>query len=272
MPLSYSQFVWGFEVFDSGSEQNNKLPFKDDGTTYFATLRAGVYTADELAAEVQYQMREANTANNLNTCDFDYTTRKFTLTGTATSEPPTVFELLWDHATFASTSCAELLGFTKGDGTGTDADETGSDTYVSEAAAGEAPSSADSWAVTEPLAYTSPVTPQAIAGATTPTPGTARLVGTVQNMSDGGTVESVHFTTLRAVQIAFRALAGTDKDKMEDFLDWISLGKRFTWQPDKTTQDGMKLVLANPGMIANAYEWLARPEVGYTTLTFFEQI
>lgn len=51
MSLSYSQFVWGFEVFDSGSKQNNKLPFKDDGIQYIATLRAGVSTADELAAE-----------------------------------------------------------------------------------------------------------------------------------------------------------------------------------------------------------------------------
>ena len=83
MPIAYSQYLWGFEVVDSGTP-NNKLDFIDNGATYQATLTAGVYTPDELALHIRDAMRLANTENNNNNCTFSYTTLQFTLTGTAT--------------------------------------------------------------------------------------------------------------------------------------------------------------------------------------------
>ena len=68
------------------------------------------------------------------------------------------------------------------------------------------------------------------------------------------------------------ALLSTEQTYMESFLNWIVQGKRFTWQPDKTSTNAMKLVMANPQEIAGAYAWMTRPEVGYGTLTFYEQL
>jgi hypothetical protein len=67
--LTYSQWIWGFQVLDSGSgsAQNNLIDFSINGTTFentggtypAAAVAAGVYTADEFAAAVQTAMQAA---------------------------------------------------------------------------------------------------------------------------------------------------------------------------------------------------------------------
>ena len=101
---------------------------------------------------------------------------------------------------------------------------------------------------------------------------TQRSVNTIQHVSDGGTVESVYLATLKKVQIAFRCLLPAEQTNMEKFLDWTVQGKRFTWQPDKTSVNALKLVLANPGQVGPMFEWLTRAETSYGVLTFFEQL
>ena len=259
MALSYSQWVWGFEVFDSGANQNNKLDFKDNATTYqggtAATLNAGVYTADEFAAELQRAMRAA-TGNSNQTCTFDFSALKFTISGTAT------FQLLFGTGSDASTDCNGLLGFNA-------ADKTGATSYQSDAVVGTAPSTAFLWTAAEPLVSNSPVAAQAAGTAAQLTQRSMRMI---QNISDGMTCESIYFGTMKSVRVTFSALLSSEQTNMEKFLDWVSQGKRFTWQPDKTSTNAMKLVLANPGQVADAYEWLTRPEVSYGTLTFYEQL
>lgn len=260
MALSYSQWIWGFEVLDSGSFQNNKLDFKDGVTTYqgatAATLNAGVYTADEFAAEVQRATR-VQTGNTNQTCTFDYATLKFTVSGAAT------FQLLFSTGTEAAIDCNGILGFSAA------ADKTGATSYLSDAVVGTAPSTAFLWIAAEPLSRNSPVTAQA---AGTAALLTRRSMRTIQNITDGMTVESIYFGTLKRVQIEFRALLASEQANMEAFLNWIVQGKRFTWQPDKTSTNCLKLVLANPGEINDDFEWLTRSETTYGTLSFYEQL
>ena len=149
-------------------------------------------------------------------------------------------------------------------------DKTSATSYVSDTAIAGAYSTGSLWTAAEPLVSTSPVIANAIGSAASLT---QRAMNTSQHVSDGATVETVYCCSIRSVQIGFRALLASEQAKMESFLDWIVQGKRFVWQPDKTApSNGMKLVLANPGRVANMYEWLTRPEVGYGTLTFYEQL
>ena len=98
------QINWsGFSAFEISAD-NASLDFVDDSTTHSATLQAGLYTPDELAAETQRAMREANTDNNANTCTFDSGTGKFTLAGTAE------FSLLWQSGSGSESSVGETLG------------------------------------------------------------------------------------------------------------------------------------------------------------------
>jgi hypothetical protein len=248
--------MWGFEVSDSGSTQNNKLDFIDAGLSFVASLSAGVYTADELAAEVQRAMRAVNTNNQNNTCSFDFSMLKYVLTGTST------FSLKFGTGADIATDCNALLGFNA-------ADRSGSSSYTSDAAVGTSPSSASLWTSAEPLAMNSPVTAQAIGTAALLT---QRALSVRQHVSDGMTVESIYVGALRRVRITFRGLLAGEVTKMENLLDWAVQGKRLTWQPDKDSTNALKLVMANPAEIANAYEWLTRPEISYGTLTFYEQL
>lgn len=268
MPLKYSQFTWGFEVRDQTavSGQNNMLDFKEGSATYdganAAVVPGGVYTADEFALAVRDAMRAKTQSENPN-CTFNYLTREFELSGTGT------FELLFDSGQNRLTSCAGLLGFAVGDGQGTDLDQTGANSYQSDAAAGDSPSTAGGWALAEPLVLSSPVT---ATGENSPAAFTQRSVIALQHVTDGGRVDTTFLTSVRSVQIAFRALTTLEQAKMESFLDWALTGKRLTWQPDKDSPNLMKLVLANPGLVSNQFEWLTRSETGYGTLTFYEQI
>ncbi len=266
MALTYSQWIWGFEVLDSGFSQNNKLDFKDGVTTYqgatAATLNAGVYSADEFAFEVQRAMR-AQTLNTNQGCTFDYSTLRFTVSGAGT------FQLLFFNTwPDAAIDCNGLLGFSAA------VDKTGATSYVSDAVVGTLPSAAFLWIAAEPLNYTSPVTATSAGTPAVPTAAllTQRAVITIQHISDGGTVESVYISTIKKVQIAFRCLLPAEQASMEKFLDWSVQGKRFTWQPDKTSVNALKLVLANPGQINPMFEYLTRAETSYGMLTFFEQL
>jgi hypothetical protein len=76
VPLQYSQFIWGFEVFDSGTYKNNRIAFVRNGTTYdgdasnpAAKMNAGIYTADELAIEVARAMNAAASSADIS-CSF----------------------------------------------------------------------------------------------------------------------------------------------------------------------------------------------------------
>lgn len=261
MALTYSQFVYGFEVFDSGTSQNNRLGFVqnavvfDDVANPAATLTAGVYTAKELAIAVRDAMR-ARAGGTSNDCTFDFGTLLFTLTGTGT------FSLLFGHATLKLVDCSGLLGFTE-------TDKTGSISYASNAAVGTSPSTAGLWMMAEPNSRTTPVAAQL--------DGTAakrlqREVSAVQSRSDGGTVETIYRSTVKRVVIGFKALTTTEQDKMESFLDWIEQGRRFNWQPDKTLPNALRLVLANPKEISNDFTWLTRDEADYGELAFLEQL
>jgi hypothetical protein len=274
VPLKYSQFIWGFEVFDasSGSLQNNLLDFTRGGNAKLATLNAGIYTADELAVEVGRAMQAADPTPDNDYDDptktyFDYVNAKFRIGGTNSftlnnNTGPNVADGPWG-----------LLGFdtdaSPGDLTGTAID--------SSVAVGSTPiSTAGIWTMAEPLVMTSPITAQ---GAAPPAPYepyesllAQRTVKTMQHVSDGGTVESVFISMLKSVQIGFRALTSAEQAGMESFLDWALTGKRFTWQPDKTSAALVKLVLANPGQVNNQFVWLTRSETTYGTLSFYEQL
>ena len=395
MPLSYSQWIWGFEIFASGPNQNNRLAFKRDGTDYdgatAASLNAGVYTADELATEVARAMNTA-TANSDISCSFSYSTQKFTITKsgggtffqlyfgpTAASDlvdcnnllgfsptlhdgfftyesdapvgsfkvlasgiqnnrlaftrkpdggSPTTYDgataatlnagtytpdalaaevqramrertgstdlfckfladptwrfaisigddavpkgdlsLLFDSAQVGATDCNDLLGFSP---TAHNTDNLNNgDTFSSDYSM-VVP---EIWIGLEPLVYASPV----IAQEASANPKYASLLShrsmrAMQQVSDGGSIETIFISTLKSVQVGFRALLSSEQTKMERFLNWAVMGKRFTWQPDKTSPKLLKLVLANPGQINNQFEWLTRSEIGYGTLTFYEQL
>lgn len=319
MALTYSQWIWGFEVFDAsaGAAQNNMIDLRrtiadwvashvysvndrivpsgvnssskqfwrctaagtsggtqpvwplnpaagasiSDGTAAWTFLNvavvAGVYTPDELAAAVATALNAADGANSY-TCSFSYTTLLFTIGGTS------AFDLKWLSGVNHLVNMSGLLGFNNGV-------DTNSVTSVNSTSAlgGTYSTAASLWTAAEPLVFTSPVTAQA---AGTAALLTQRAMNTRQHVSDGATVESVYIATLKKVQIAFRTLLVSEQAKMESFLDWTVRGKRFTWQPDKTSANVMKLVLANPGQVNASFEWLTRSETGYGTLTFFEQL
>jgi hypothetical protein len=261
--MQYSQWTWGFEVFDSETGKNDLLDFNRGGQV-LATLTPGVYTADEFASEVARALNAADVNNYV--CTFNYLTLKFHITCDASVTLNSVTGPNRARGPWG------LLGFDTGalqDPSGTAID--------SELIAGQGtPDTAGAWTAAEPLIYASPVSAQALPNgsgtAYSPAGLTQRSIGLIQHVTHGGIVESIYVATLRKVQIAFRAIAaGTEQSKMESFLNWAVQGKRFTWQPDKTSTNGMKLMMAYPGQINNGFEWLARPEVGYGTFTFYEQ-
>lgn len=255
MSLTYSQWIWGFEIFDSGANQNNLLDFTRSGAK-LATLNAGSYTADELATEIARAMNATDGANSY-AAVFSYSTLRFAISGTSS------FTLNKNTGSHKSQGPWTLAGFDP-----STSDLTGT-SLNSDAPAGTAPSTASIWTAAEPLNYASPVS---AAGAGTAASFTQRALNTIQHVSDGMTVESVYIGTIKRVAIAFRALIPSEQANMEKFLDWVVQGKRFTWQPDKTSPNVLKLVLVNPGQVNNVFEWLARSETTYGVLTFMEQL
>jgi len=104
---------------------NDKINFEEDGGGELtATLTAGTYTFDTLAAEIKTQM---DAAGGTYTVSYDYATKKFTITETG---GVTDLDLLWNSGTNSSTSAATTLGFTAS------ADNSGAATYT----AGSVPS------------------------------------------------------------------------------------------------------------------------------------
>lgn len=260
MSLTYPRLMWGWAVTTS----TNKLDFVDNGTTYAATLRLGNYEPAEFAAEVQRAMRDANTNNDNNTCTFSYSTQKFTLTGTST------FSLLFDSGANRASSCGNLLGFTIGDGVGTGDDETGATTYTSEAVVGTSPSTAKLWDPADPVANTTPVS--AAADGTTATL-LQRDAKVIQNRADGGKRETIYFSTDKMLRLHFRWItSGTEQTNMEAFLDWILQGRRFSYQPDKTSTNALRLLLVEPYNMANVFSWQTRDEIDWPEMTFVEAL
>lgn len=277
MALQYAQLLYNFKVNDSGSSQNNKLDFKNGVGTYAATLNAGIYTADEFAAEVQRAMRvQTNDSNQY--CVFNYDdatvagviTLGFGLTGAGT------FELLFGTGTNHATSCHGLLGF-QDDGTSA-TDKTGTTFYTSTSSVGGTYSTAKVWTLAEPLQANSPLTAASIGTNSTATAPTALANGTllqripriIQNTTDGGLVEPLFLSELKQVQLTFDQLTAAEQIKMESFLDWAVRGYRFTFQPDKTSPNGLKLAM-DVRQVTNAFTWLTNPTANYGSFTFHEQ-
>ena len=257
MALTYSRFMYGWEVFTTGASQNNKLDFVDNGTTYVATLDEGVYTPAEYAAEVQLQMR-AITGNSNQTCTFSFSTYKFTLGGTAT------FSLLWNSGANSSETCAGLLGFDES------ADDTGATSYTSDGAVGATHSDMSAWTMAEPnVPGTAPVTAAADGSAAALL---ERQVRAFQNRTDGNKVETVYISTTKLVQIGFRALTASEQTNMEALLDWVEQGRRFNWQPDSTSTNALRLVMNDPRQVTPTFTWATRVETDYGILAFIEQL
>jgi hypothetical protein len=322
MALTYSQWIWGFEVFDAGAgaSQNNMIDLQranwqashayslnvpigpagansnslqvwkvttsgtsggsqptwpssptpgvttqTDGTVTWTfqntigihpAVAAGVYTPDELATAVTAALTAADAGNSY-TCTFSYSTLLFTIAGTST------FDVKWSTGTNHTKNMSGLLGFNNA------TDKNGNTSLPSDSAIGGTYSTASLWTAAEPLASMSPVTAQAVGS---PALLTRRAMRIIQNITDGMTCESIYFGTLKSVQVSFTALLASEQTSMENFLNWIVQGKRFIWQPDKTSTNGLKLVAANPGQVNDMYQWLTRPEISYGTLSFYEQL
>jgi len=252
MSVTLPRLMWGWEV----TSANSKLDFVDNATTFAATLRYGTYLPAEFAAEVQRAMRAANTDNQNNACSFSFSTRKFTLTGTST------FQLLWSTGTNAASDCNGLLGFAA-------TDETGATSYTSDDAVGAGSSTAYTWAPTDPVHATTPVT--AAADGTTATL-MQRLPFTQQMRTDGGLRESVYFSTDKILRLTFRWITGGERTNMESFLDWAVRGRRFNYQPDADATEALRLVMRDPSEIAGVHEELTLGNISYPELTFVEAL
>ena len=251
MALTFPQISYNLEV-TAGT--NDKIDFKDAGTTYAATLTPNVYTPGALAPEVQRAMRAA-TGNSNQTATFSFTTLKFTLSGTS------IFELLWGTGANAATDCNGLLGFAA-------TNETAATSYSSDAALGTSPSTGTLWTFADPVTWNSPVTAAADGAAAALL---RREVIASQHKTDGGSVESVYITTFKKLLVRFQHLTGAEATKMESFLDWAVKGNPFAYQPDKDSANALRCVLEIPRGIDDVYEWITRPEVSYGELTFVEQ-
>lgn len=263
MALTYSRFMYGWEVIPSGAPgANDKIDFNRGGVKS-ATIPAGVYTPDELALEVGTALEAADSAaSGTWTCSFSWTTRKFTI-GVGES-----FTLLWGTGGNKLADLNALLGF--------DASDHASvgNAATSDREVGDAPNPTDdqppatAWVMVEPNEYQTPVVPQ--------TNGASvgrgkRRIRAFQNIADGGLADTIFLSRDKLLDIGFRALTSTEADKMESFLNWVERGRRFTWQPDKDAESFVKLVLADPAQVNPDFEWLTRSEITYGRLTFLEQ-
>ena len=138
MAITLPRMSWGWAVTASTKD----LPF-DRGGDKDADLNEGDYTPTEFATEVARAMNAAD-AGQAYTCVYDISAMTFTLDNGATA-----FAL--EFSRDAATNCAGLLGFADSDTASSAAGHTGS-------ATGAGSSTAFTWAPTDPVATTTPVT------------------------------------------------------------------------------------------------------------------
>ncbi|MCL5062007.1 MAG: flagellar filament capping protein FliD [Nitrospirae bacterium] len=93
-------------VITSGS--NDKIVFNDGTSDYTATLAAGTYTADGLAAEIKSKMEAATGAADTYTVTYSSATGKFTINNNNTGGNPATLTLKWLDA---NSTAAGILGF-----------------------------------------------------------------------------------------------------------------------------------------------------------------
>jgi len=96
---TYSKFYYGIEI----TEDNCKMDFDEGGGELTATLDYGTYTPEEIATEVALQLNAAGAFTY--TCTFDRSTRKLTIT------PSASMEMLFNSGTNAVESAFATLGF-----------------------------------------------------------------------------------------------------------------------------------------------------------------
>jgi flagellar hook-associated protein 2 len=88
---------------------NNTIVF-NDGSNHTATLTAGTYTADGLAAELKRALEAANSGNDTYSVSYDTGTNSFTVTNDSTNSNS--IDLAFEDP---STTAASLLGFSSTD-------------------------------------------------------------------------------------------------------------------------------------------------------------
>jgi len=254
MAFTLPRFTWGW----AATASTNRLDFKDNNITFAATLTNGEYLPAEFASEVQRAMRLANTDNQANTCTYSFTTRKFTLTGTS------IFQLLLGTGANAASDCNGLLGFAA-------SDETGATTYTSDDAVGSGSSTAFTWAPVDPIAITTPVS--AAADGTT-----ATLLGRVPvvsvNRADGGRREYIYYSTDKMYSFQIRYVStGAEQTSAESLMDWLERGRRFNLQPDATSTNALRLVVADPSaMQRSGFTWFTRAEIDYPEIVCVQSL
>lgn len=109
-----SVFYYGTTV----DRDNNKIDFDEGGSELTATLRIGDYSLTEYVSELQTQFNLVS--GNTITVTLNRTTRKITIASTGT------LNLLCNTGSHFGTSAYSMMGFN------TDADKTGSSSYVSD--------------------------------------------------------------------------------------------------------------------------------------------
>lgn len=97
---------------------NGKINFNEGGAELTATITAGTYNGQTLAAEIKTQLEAAGALTY--TVTYDEATAKFTIAATGN------FALLWNTGTNKAIDASGLLGFSDA------ADDTGADTYTSD--------------------------------------------------------------------------------------------------------------------------------------------
>lgn len=250
MAVTKPRFLYGFDVGAS----TYAIPFERAGNNFDAEIPYGDYCPAELAEAAEDAMNEADPGQTY-TCVFSFSTRIFTFDNGATS-----FKLEWSRLT--STNAAGLFGFAESD-TADDANaKTGS-------AVGAGDSTAFTWAPTEPVAETTPVTAAADGTAATLL---QHAFYNHQNRADGGRIVTVHDSIDMVLRLRFRWLSGDERANFLAFLRWAGKGKRFNYQPDATSDNALRLVMRNPGEVATVFAWLTRTEMDAPELTFVEQL
>ena len=254
MSVTTGLWIWGFRITTS----NQSLPF-DRGGNLDATLRLGDYTAGQFATEVARAMNAADSGQTY-TCEFNFDTRAFTLDNGATA-----FALEFSRS---STDCGGLLGF---DPAADTASLSSGHTGVAAGTSYSLTAGVKVWAPTDPAVSNSPVT----AGAdTTGASLLQRKVRAIQHETDGGLRETIYFSTDKRFRIEYRYLSASEQTNFEALLDWIVTGAPVDFRPDDTAAAtiNMRLVLDNPGEIANSFSWQSLANADYPTLVFVEQL
>lgn len=236
---------------------------------YQATLRLGEYLPADFATEVARAMNAAHPGSgDAFTCAWSFSTLKFTIDNGSRS-----LTLLFNTGAGAASDAAGLLGFDGTADTASASGHTSTDTVGAEgsffAAAG-----IYSWVPEDPVFTNSPVTAASDGTAATRLQRRARAV---QHDTDGGLRETVFFGEDKLFRVQFRYVtnagsAPTEQTHMERLLDWIQQGGPINYQPDSTSTNALRLVLANPGDLPNSFSWLTRDEIDYPELVFVQQL